>query len=188
LSKSDAARPDQKAESLAACYRLVARLLASEMDADTLEILQHESVLSVLAIADPDSTSYLTQPWGAAQFELVQADFCALFILQETAILPRPAAWLAKGTDNSPEGIHAVAAAFLEAGEITLPECCHALPYDHISVLLSIAAALYQVGSEQAEEFEQQTLHPWAGKFARSLEQCSSPLYRSVGALLRSVI
>ena len=178
----------EETASIAACYGLIARLLANEIDSDTLAILQHESVLSNLAMGDPDRAQYLSRPWGSEEFEQAHADFCHLFILPETAIFPRPAAWLKKGTDTQPEGIHAVAAAFTDTGEIALSDACQSLPADHLSVLLSIAAALRLAGSEQVEEFEQLTLHPWAGTFARSLQQCSSPLYRSVGILLGSVM
>ena len=163
---------------------LMARILATEIDPDLVELLQNRTVAECLERCEPDCASALARPWTQEEIEAAAVEYCRLFVVPQ-AVAPLASAWLSDENAGGGAAIAGLVDQIVAIVELELPQELAVLPRDHIAVLLAIAAWMIETSHPAADDFIARTLSPWLGRFSSELAaQAELPLYRAFGSFL----
>jgi TorA maturation chaperone TorD len=165
--------------SEAAAMTFLARLFASEIDAELLAALRVPGLKAGLAAFDPGVEAALDADWGPKEYEEAATEFCELFVLPN-GVAPIASAWLPGDDPNRAAALASVTHALREQGGLELPVSLARLPQDHVSVVLALGSwMLSEVEARQdSETLLEAVFLPWAPRFARALEERSRhPIY-----------
>lgn len=176
-------------QARAPIYQLLGTLLLEEIGPDMLTTLRSSDIAPVLEAISPGCQAWLAGEWSEADFDEAAADYCQLFLLNDS-VSPWAGAWLGAdpGIDRARWLAHAEAA-FTECGRLPETEHGHAAPPDHLGLLLYLLAGLEEADSEQAPQYAKLLLGDWVVQLGQQIaSRAPNPLYRALGRLLEEGI
>ena len=169
----------------AVLYRLFARMLTAEPDAELIATLKDSSVYPILLQSDPSLAAALC----VAEVPAMRAEFARIFLLPR-GVPPYASAWIEGDRERLAEQLAALTHRSMDALDMTQTRAVGHLSLDHLGLIFAVIAEALTTprAAELGVHLEQQLLGSWVSGFAAALHRDTrSPLYRVLADLILAI-
>lgn len=178
----------------ATIYALLSRIFISELDFQTLAVLQEPDVLTVFEKLHDCFREYIENTsWDDKHLEDLASDYCHLFILPQNSSLSLQAShWVSNEESGGIVQIEALMNR-LDMDLLVLSQPVNQVPKDHLGVLLAFLSAVYASDSPDIQklgpQLADQVFGPWIKRFDDKLSTVTSnPIYLASSRLLLELL
>lgn len=178
----------------ATIYALLSRIFISELDLQSITVLQEPDVLAVFEKLHGGFRDYIKNTaWDDKQLEGLASDYCHLFILPSRSSLSLQAGhWVSKEESGGIVQIEALISR-LHVDLSALNQPSEKVPNDHLGVLLAFMSAIYASDSPGLQklgpQLADQVFGPWIRRFDDKLSTVTSnPIYLASSRLLLELL
>ena len=176
----------------ATIYALLSRIFISELDLQSLAVLQEPDVLTVFEKLHDGFREYIENTsWNDKQLEELASDYCHLFILPQKSSLSLQASHWVSNEESSDIAQMEVLINRLDLSALSQP--FNNVPNDHLGVLLAFMSAVYASDSPDLQklgpQLADQVFGSWIKRFDDRLSTATSnPIYLASSRLLLELL